>query len=345
MKTVELAVRMASDGVDAIASDFDAVGSSARAMGDDVAAGSRQADAAAGRFADSADNMGSSASQAAGGLGDLGGALALMPGPLGAVGSGMEAVAPLVMGVTGATDLLNLAAKSNIVLSVRQRAAMVAQAVATRAVNLATRAYAAGQWALNAAMYANPIGAVVIAVAALVAGIVIAYKRSETFRNIVQGAMRGVQAAFGWVVDKVETLVRWVRDTLPDAWETAKDKVVGAASWIKDKVVDYFDAMLQPIQWVIDKVDKLVDAIGSIDFPDLPDLPNPFGRTAATGIGTGLPATGTPTTVNVNLTLSGYGFIGDENTLATALAGIFARYFTRLGIQVPSWPNVIGVGT
>ena len=43
----------------------------------------------------------------------------------------------------------------------------------------------AAQISLNIAMIANPIGLIVIAIAALVAGFIIAYKRSETFRNII----------------------------------------------------------------------------------------------------------------------------------------------------------------
>lgn len=42
-------------------------------------------------------------------------------------------------------------------------------------------------WALNAAMAANPIGIVVLAIAALTAGFVYAWKNSETFRTVVAG--------------------------------------------------------------------------------------------------------------------------------------------------------------
>lgn len=59
----------------------------------------------------------------------------------------------------------------------------------------ATKIMAAGQWLLNAALDANPIGIVVVALAALAAGLVYAYKHSETFRKIVDGALHGVVAA------------------------------------------------------------------------------------------------------------------------------------------------------
>ncbi len=58
------------------------------------------------------------------------------------------------------------------------------------AVNAAAKAYAAVQAALNIVMAMNPIGLVVIAIAALALGLVLAYKKSETFRNIVDGAFK-----------------------------------------------------------------------------------------------------------------------------------------------------------
>ena len=56
------------------------------------------------------------------------------------------------------------------------------------------KAWAAVQAVINVLLAANPIGLVVIALAALVAGLVWAYKNSETFRDIVQGAFAGVMA-------------------------------------------------------------------------------------------------------------------------------------------------------
>lgn len=61
----------------------------------------------------------------------------------------------------------------------------------------------AAQWLLNAAMAANPIGLVVIALAALGAGLVIAYNKSETFRNIVNGAFNSVKNTAEWVVNGI----------------------------------------------------------------------------------------------------------------------------------------------
>ena len=89
------------------------------------------------------------------------------------------------------------------IATVRSTAATVASRAAQLASSAATTVWTGAQWLLNAALTANPIGIVIVAIVALVAAVVIAYKRSETFRRIVDAAFRGVLAAaravWGWI--------------------------------------------------------------------------------------------------------------------------------------------------
>ena len=57
----------------------------------------------------------------------------------------------------------------------------------------ATTAAATAQTGLNVALAANPIGLMVIAIAALIAGLVLAYKKFEGFRNIVDSVFSVIQ--------------------------------------------------------------------------------------------------------------------------------------------------------
>lgn len=75
------------------------------------------------------------------------------------------------------------------------RVAAAAQAVVLATVAAATRAATVAQWLLNAALTANPIGVVVVALAALAAGLIFAYRHSERFRAIVDGALGAVVSA------------------------------------------------------------------------------------------------------------------------------------------------------
>lgn len=65
----------------------------------------------------------------------------------------------------------------------------------TRIVTAVTKGYAIAQRLVNAAMKANPIGLVITAITLLVAGLVLAYKKSETFRRIVDKAWGAIKAA------------------------------------------------------------------------------------------------------------------------------------------------------
>lgn len=66
-------------------------------------------------------------------------------------------------------------------------------------------AWTVAQTALNIALAANPIGLVVIAVAALAAGFVYAYQNSETFRTVIN-------AVFEFLKDAVTTVIGFVTD-------------------------------------------------------------------------------------------------------------------------------------
>ncbi len=114
-------------------------------------------------------------------------------------------------------------------------------------IRTATAAYAAVQAALNVVLAANPIGLIILAIIALVAAIVILWKRSETFRKIVTGAFDAVwgaiKAVWGWVkknwplllailTGPIGLAVRFVVKNFDRSKEKARD--------IKDKVKGIF---------------------------------------------------------------------------------------------------------
>lgn len=96
------------------------------------------------------------------------------------------------------------------------------QTAATTATAAATGTATGAQWSLNAALSANPIGAVVLAIGLLVGAFVLAYKNSETFRNIVKGAFDAVKGAAEGVWNFIKTL---------------PEKILGIGGTIKDAVL------------------------------------------------------------------------------------------------------------
>lgn len=96
-----------------------------------------------------------------------------------------KAASTAATGANTAAEATNTGAKSaGILATIRQTAASVAYRVATIAGNVATGAAVAAQWALNAAMSANPIALVVIAIAALVAGLIWFFTQTELGQQI-----------------------------------------------------------------------------------------------------------------------------------------------------------------
>jgi len=68
--------------------------------------------------------------------------------------------------------------------------------IATKAGALATKIFTAAQWLLNAAFVASPIGWIVLAIGALIAGIVIAWKKFAGFREVVMGLWQAFKQVF-----------------------------------------------------------------------------------------------------------------------------------------------------
>lgn len=75
----------------------------------------------------------------------------------------------------------------------------------------------------------SPIGLIVLAIAGLVAGFIIAYRTSETFRDIVNGAIGVV-----WAV--VSEVVGLVKDLLSGDWQGAWDRASGWVESARDAI-------------------------------------------------------------------------------------------------------------
>jgi len=107
-------------------------------------------------------------------------------------------------------------------------------------VKLATAAWAGAQWLLNAAMDANPITLAVVAIAALVAGVIYAYKNIDWFRKAVDTAWNWIKTAFQAAVpifkavwDGIVTGAQWAWNMLKTAW----NGIATAAQWLWNTIM------------------------------------------------------------------------------------------------------------
>lgn len=127
----------------------------------------------------------------------------------------------------------------------RTTAAWVAQKGAMVAGKVATGAYTAAQWLLNAAMDANPIGLIVVAIGALVAAFVVAYNKSETFRNFIDALWAGIKDAVGSVVD-------WFKSYLLPVFESVWEGIKVAVWVVVTAIALYIEAWKAVLQGIAD---------------------------------------------------------------------------------------------
>lgn len=194
-----------------------------------------------------------------------------------AFSKGGEAAPGWARGIAGATKrLVSFVKQGALAIAslarqaaswVAETAAKVAATAATVAHTAVTKASAAAQWLLNAALSANPIGLVVIAIAGLVAALVIAYKKSETFRNIVNAAWGAIKTAavavFGFVANYIKTWVGIIRAVLGKVKAVA-DSVVRFFGSMRDGIVGAFNRVTGFLRTVAGKMKSAIGNPGKI---------------------------------------------------------------------------------
>lgn len=150
------------------------------------------------------------------------------------------------------------------------------------------------QWALNAALTANPIGLIVAAIAAVIAAIVLLYTKVGWFRDAVDAAIDGIVAAFNWLKDAVVAVFDWVKEHWPlllaiitgpigaavilitKNWDTIKEGFSAVIDFIKQVMSTVWEILTAPYRMAIDAVKKMID-----------EVPTAF-RNAVSGITTAL---------------------------------------------------------
>ena len=100
--------------------------------------------------------------------------------------------------------------------------------------------------ALGISMLTNPIFLVVAAVAALAAGFYFAYTRSETFREIVDNALRVVSAGFQWLWGVAKGVFSWIADN----WKTLAMVIAAPIAIAVKLIATHWDSIMAGVRVV-----------------------------------------------------------------------------------------------
>jgi hypothetical protein len=170
-------------------------------------------------------------------------------------------ISDIISGLSGLIDVL----KSAVIWMVANKdtiglvaavigGAAIAYGVYTLAISAGTIAetlFTAAQWALNVALTANPIGIVVVAIGAFIAGIVYAWKNCVGFRAVVTG-LWGVIKEFGSIVgdvfsgiwDMIKGVFNLDSDQISKGWDKAANAMSDAGKRMGKAYKEGYDGVM-----------------------------------------------------------------------------------------------------
>lgn len=115
---------------------------------------------------------------------------------------------------------------------------------------VASKLAAAGQWLVNAAMSANPIGILITALAALVAAFIYLWNTSEDFRNFWLGLWENIKEIVFIAIEAIKAFFTPLVEFFKAIWEQIKEPVL----LLIDLIVLRFQLMVEAIRLVITKL-------------------------------------------------------------------------------------------
>jgi len=137
---------------------------------------------------------------------------------------------------------------------VAQKIAILAQAAAQGIAKAATVVWTAVQWLLNAAMSANPIGIIILAVAALIAGIVLLVKNFDKVKEVAGKVADAVVGFFKKVGDFFKNLFTGVIDWIKTNWKAIIAFIINPFAGIFKYLYDNFEGFRNFVDNVVGAV-------------------------------------------------------------------------------------------
>jgi phage-related minor tail protein len=228
---------------------------------------------------------------------EFGASVAGVDGPLGSLAVGVMAFG---------TDILATAGSLGMVVMTLQQFGLFAK-IAT-----------AAQWLWNAALSANPIGLIIIAIAALVAGFIWLWNNVDGFREFWVAVWNGIVDVALWVKDRIMDAVGFI----VGLFNSLGEGVSAALGWAGDRISEFGQAAGAVGQWIIDRFNDVVGFFKSI--------PDKIGQ-AISGLGS-IISSGFKYALNLGIDAINW-FVDKANSLIAGINKV-------PGVSLPSIPKL-----
>lgn len=199
---------------------------------------------------------------------------------------------------------------------------------AINALKAATEGQTIAQWAMNAAMNANPVAAVITAIVGLTTAIVLLWNKCEWFRDLVKGMINNIKESFSWLGEQIVKI--W--NNLIDFIKGIFDKIGGFFNGLWDAIADGIGWIVDKIKGLIGWIQKALDMLGGIfgsatgvqDMTSALESKMHEWESAASGgaTGSGGSSAGMPTNIPTNRSVNNSARTAAESTLEELGGGI-----------------------
>lgn len=182
-----------------------------------------------------------------------------MPGMIKTIGDIVNAVTPFAPVFVGIAAALIAWGIANTVFAVQQWFAIVSMSVATGT----TAGLTTAQWLLNAALTANPIGIIILAIIGLVAGLIYLWNTNEGFRVAVIAIWEAIKGAFITAWEGIQAAWAGAVQFFSELWAGIVEVANGIGTNIKNAFTDAWDAICAIWGAVVGFFGGIVSGIGS----------------------------------------------------------------------------------
>jgi hypothetical protein len=180
------------------------------------------------------------------------------------VAGGIKAVQTAYGLLTGTMSVMKAASEGNRLALLMLDAQMlkskittVALTVVQKAQALASKIAAAAQWALNAAMNANPIALIILAVIALIALVVVVIKNWDKIKTFFIALGKKIAGVFTGVVSKIKSVFSSVISWIKSVWGSIAgffaglwEGIVATAMFVWETLKGWFGNLVESIKGI-----------------------------------------------------------------------------------------------